>query len=245
MRLADKITPISNCVKRILIKNDIHVEKIHVIPVFFNQRLYQNLNKDIFKQLIPSFPQKKTILFVGRLKVEKGIELFIKAAQFLINKGVDANFVVVGSGPLLYPMQDLVQTLKLSKNIFFTGNLSYKLMPSVYASADMVVAPIIREEALGRVLIESMAANSPVVATRTCGILDTVVDRVNGLLVQPNIKEISEAILMLLNEDSLRKELGRRGQQYVTKMFSESNVVPKMIKIYKEIRDKTNNVSDF
>jgi len=233
---SDKIISISNCVKKILAENGVPKEKIEVIPDFFNPESYQNIKKDIFKQLIPSFPnKKKTIIFVGRLKIEKGIELFIKTAQFLINNGVDATFVIVGGGSLLNSMQNLVHTLKLNKQVFFTGNLPYKLLPSVYSAADMMVAPIIREEALGRVLIESMAANSPVIATKVCGVLDIVIDKVNGLLVRPSIKEISEAIMVLLNDNSLRTEMGQRGRHYVTNRFSKGIIVPKIIKCYKEI----------
>lgn len=241
IEFSDKIISISNCVKEILAENGVPKEKIEVIQEdFFNPESYQNVKKDIFKQLIPSFPNKKTILFVGRLKISKGIELFVKTAHSLINNGVDATFVIVGRGPLLNSMQNLVHTLKLNKQIFFISDyLPDKLMPSVYSAADMVVAPIIREEALGRVMIESMAANSPVIATKACGILDIVIDQVNGLLVKPNIKEISEAIMVLLNDNSLRKEMGQRGRRYVTKRFSESTIVPKIIRSYKEISNKS------
>ncbi len=244
MRLTDKIIAVSNCVKRILTKNGIPKEKIHVIHNFFNSKSYQNINKEIFKQLIPCFPQKKSIIFVGRLKIEKGIVLFIKAAQFLVKNGTDANFVVIGSGPLFERLQSVVQTSKLNNNIFFTGNLPYKLMPSVYAAADIIVAPVIREEALSRVLYESMAASSPVIATKVCGNVDVVIDGVNGLLVRPTVNELSKAMLTLLNDVSLRKEMGRRGLHSVTNTFSERIIIPKIVKIYSKLIGNVNNASD-
>ena len=128
-------------------------------------------------------PESPLLLYVGRLGAEKEIERIKPILDAIPN----ARLALVGDGP---HRQNLEQYFAGTPT-YFVGYLRGKELASAYASADVFIFPS-RTETLGLVLLEAMAAGTPVVAARSGGIPDIVTDGVNGYLFDP--REVGGAI---------------------------------------------------
>jgi glycosyltransferase involved in cell wall biosynthesis len=121
-------------------------------------------------------PESPLLLYVGRLGAEKEIERI----KPILDAIPSARLALVGDGP---HRQNLEQYFARTPT-HFVGYLRGKELASAYASADVFIFPS-RTETLGLVLLEAMAAGTPVVAARSGGIPDIVTDGVNGYLFEP------------------------------------------------------------
>ena len=153
---------------------------------------------------------KPVVLFVGRLAEVKGVTYLIEAM-----KQVDAILAIVGEGPLRQELER--QAAPLGDKIRFLGGKTHDELATIYASADVFVAPSVKAkdggvEGFGLVFLEAMASGLPVVASRAGGIPDLVHDGENGLLVPPaEPQALAEAINQVLTENEFRKKLVHDG----------------------------------
>jgi glycosyltransferase involved in cell wall biosynthesis len=169
---------------------------------------------------------------VSKLWEGKGHEILIRAFQEVKKDIKRARLVIVGEGPLDNMLQDLVDRLGLSDSILFTG---FQMdVASIISTFDVAVLPSYFE-GMGRVILEAMAMEKPVVASRVGGIPDLVKDNVNGLLITPgDIKGLSNALKKLLNDKGLANIMGRDGRKGITDKFSADAMVRSISNIYIE-----------
>ena len=111
-------------------------------------------------------------------------------------------------------------------------------MPGVLASLDVSVMPSLNE-ALSNVVLESMAAGAPTVATRVGGTPEAVVDGVTGVLIPPaDSAAIADAIVHLLNDAPLARHLGRAARARVADHFSVRRMVHATEDLYVELLER-------
>jgi len=122
-------------------------------------------------------PEKRLLLYVGRLSAEKGIE---RLKQVMLAFPA-TRLAIVGDGP---ERQNLERHFQGTPTVF-TGYLRGEALASAYASADLFLFPS-ATETLGLVLMEAMASGCPVVAGRAGGIPDAVEDGCTGFLFDPD-----------------------------------------------------------
>ena len=104
-----------------------------------------------------------------------------------------------------------------------------------YREVDILINPSLRE-AFGRSLIEAMACQMPVVATRVGGMVEIVEDAKTGLWVNPgDATALAEAIIGLLSDENLRKSMAKAGRQRVLELFSWDQIVENLLRQYKSI----------
>lgn len=145
---------------------------------------------------------KKIVLFVGRLAEKKGVKYLIEAMR-----DVDALLVIVGDGPLREELKE--QAKKLGNKVVFLGTKTHDELKTIYASADIFVAPSITakdgdQEGLPTTIMEAMASGLAVVASESGGIGQIIENNNNGLLCkEKNIAEIVHNINRLLNDEKL------------------------------------------
>lgn len=125
---------------------------------------------------------KKVVLFVGRLAEKKGVTYLLEAMV-----EIDALLVVVGDGPLREELKAQAEAIK--EKVVFLGAKTHDELRIIYASADIFVCPSVTgkdgaQEGLGLVILEAMASGVPVVASRSGGIVQLIVDGTNGLLFE-------------------------------------------------------------
>ena len=168
------------------------------------------------------------VMVVSRLTRKKGLEQFLEAAEMLLPRFPDARFVIVGyANPA---EQDYENTLKvLTDRLGLTGRVTFTGLrhdvPSLLAAATVSVMPSL-DEALSNVLLESMAAGAPTVATRVGGTPEAIVDEMTGLLVEPGDSlALADAIARLLGDPALARRLGDTARKAIEDRYSVDKMV--------------------
>jgi glycosyltransferase involved in cell wall biosynthesis len=121
-------------------------------------------------------PERRLLLYVGRLSAEKEVARLRDVIQAL----PEARLAIVGDGPVRHELERYFKGIPT----VFTGYLRGTALASAYASADLFVLPS-KTETLGLVLLEAMASGCPVVACRAGGVPDAVQDGCTGFLFEP------------------------------------------------------------
>ena len=107
-----------------------------------------------------------------------------------------------------------------------------------YTAMDILTLPT-RREGFGLTLIEAAALELPTVVTKVTGCVDAVVDNITGLLVEVgNVEQLLGAMLRLVKDPELRRQLGKQGRQRVEALFDSRLLIDKHINLYEELIDK-------
>ena len=169
------------------------------------------------------------ILSVGRLIEEKGFEFLLRALALMREGGCAFRCVIVGgpegSDGYAGSLMELCHRLGLDDTVFFTGALPFDRVLQEYSRADLFTLPSVVARSGGRdvtpnVLVEAMAMQLPVVATKMTAIGEIVDDRVSGILVPPrNPAALAQALLALAGDAALAKTLGANGRRRVEERF--------------------------
>ena len=142
----------------------------------------------------------------------------------------NARLLIVGDGPDREMLANLAISLGVHESVYFAGYTAY---PQPFYAVMDVFALASATEAFGLVLVEAMFASLPVIATRVGGIPGIVEDGYNGVLVPPFSPErFAEEIAMLVSDEKLRFEMGRRGKARAQEMFSAERYVADVDNLY-------------
>ncbi len=166
---------------------------------------------------------KKIILSLGRLVARKGFDKVIEAMPQVVAKVPEAVYLIAGSGPDEARLKELGR--KTPEQIKFLGRVSEEEKWALLELSDVFIMPAREDdedvEGFGIVYLEANLMGKPVIAGKTGGVQEAVVDEQTGLLVNPeNADEISRAIIELLSNPELADKLGRAGQQRAMEEFS-------------------------
>jgi glycosyltransferase involved in cell wall biosynthesis len=173
----------------------------------------------------------KIILFVGRLELKKRVQFLLKAWEKVqtARNGHD-RLLIVGDGRLRPELEKLKDAMKSRATVTFFGE-SENITPIMQA-ADIFVLPSV-SEGLANVLLESMASALPVIATNTRGNTEILKHNETALLFQEeNIRDLSDAILYLIEHDAFASNLGENARRQAKECFNISSVVNEYNKLY-------------
>ena len=152
------------------------------------------------------------VLFVGRHEPRKGLIDLLKAHRILRKTGSASRLLVVGSGPQEREARRYVATRGLQA-VEFLGRVSDAEKAQLFRTADVYASPATGGESFGIVLLEAMAAGTPIVCSDIHGYKGVVRRGREGLLVPPREpKELAIAIDKLLRNPGLREQMGAAGQ---------------------------------
>lgn len=173
----------------------------------------------------------KTVLFVGRLTIQKGPDYFLEAAKKVISYRPKTLFVITGSGDMEKQIIDRAAYLGIGDKVIFTGFKRDKDLGRLYKSADLLVMPSISEP-FGIVPLESIMNGTPVLISKQSGVSEVIR---NALKVDFwDINEMASKIIAVLDYPSLRETLNiesnreARGQVW-------SKVAQRCIMVYKRL----------
>lgn len=207
--------------------------KCRVIPYGIKLDRFRRVSRDdrAVAQVRQRYGQP-LILFVGKLRHYKGVDVVIQAMR-----QIDAQLLVVGDGPKEAEWKRLAAECGVNDKVHFVGEFSDDELVNAYHAADVFTLPSTnRAEAFGIVQLEAMACGLPVVCTE----LGTGTSFVNqhettGFVVQPNQPyALAQAINRLLDNDSLRHEMGRKAKERADVEFSDKTMVTRIIGFYQE-----------
>ncbi len=204
---ADKIIAVSNYTrKKILSCYNIDPKKIEVV--------YNGVSREIDDGILGHkagfLKNKKIIIFVGRLTIQKGIDWFLRAAQQVIKEEPQALFIVVGEGELKSQAIELAAELGISKYVIFTGFLSRKELSKIYRIASLYILPSVSEP-FGIAPLEALKYNTPVILSKTAGVNEVL----NGALKVDfwDTRQMAEKIVAVFRYPTLYKQLIQDGKQ--------------------------------
>lgn len=168
---------------------------------------------------------------VANLVPVKGHEDFLAMAALLTDRGIDAEYEIVGTeGELGWEshLRTVAGEFGLENRVRFLGYRSD--IPAILRDLDVLVCPS-HVEPFGRCLIEALACELPVVATRVGGIPEAVGD--TAILVPPREPDqLANAVARLLRDDDLRVTLGRAGRRRVIERFGTDALVDHCLELY-------------
>jgi len=202
-----------------------------------------NLGVDFDKfSVITSAPkevQSKMILSVGALKSRKGFQVSIPAVTEAIKKYPDLRYYIVGSQSdkkYFNLLQELIDHFEIKENVLFFDDLSDEKLLELYHQTDLFLLTPVNIghnfEGFGLVYLEAGACGKPVIGTLDCGAEDAIIDGITGLLVPQNdISLTAKAILKILSDNELSKELGNNGRKRARNM-DWNEAVNKYIEVY-------------
>ena len=170
------------------------------------------------------------LLYVGRLRMEKGIAVIFKALA-LLTKERDwqasgellFHLHIFGSGDKVYvdELQSLLRENTLTGAVTFHGKIPQQELIAWYDRADAMLVPSLWQEPFGLVIAEGMARRLPVIASNLGGPAEILTHEANGLLVTPgDERELASAIGRLLDDRTLRERLGNAARQTVEERFT-------------------------
>ena len=186
---------------------------------------------------------RPNVLFVGRLDKRKGFEYLLRAHSRVLAAVPNARLIVVGA----YDTEDKAPFVHYARthhlnSVKFVGRVSSADLPRYYRTCDVFCAPSTGNESFGIVLLEAMAAGKPIVATNIAGYRSVLDDSGEGLLVEPeNELVLAEAIVTLLQDVALRREMGARGQDKARR-YDWSIVADLVLDLYRQAMHRKRDV---
>ncbi|GAB6137372.1 glycosyltransferase family 4 protein [Halanaerobaculum tunisiense] len=245
LNMNDKIIVVSETVKKNLINFDSKL-KDKIVKVYNGIELelfdLMGYSKSLRKEY--DIPEETILIgMVGRIAPWKGHKYFIEAASIIKNEKLNKEIKFVIVGDILFDknqvykekLKQLVSSLNLSNDIIFAGFRNN--IPDIMSELDIFVLPS-DEEPFGRVLIEAMAAKTPVIATRAGGPIEIIDDK-SGRLIPPksSLKLSKEMIDLIINKEK-RINMGFRGRKRVEKLFSLESHVNEIQSLYFDLLKK-------
>ncbi|MBI4458504.1 MAG: glycosyltransferase [Acidobacteria bacterium] len=190
-------------------------------------------------------PDAPLVAMLSRLNGLKGGEYFVRAAALLAWRFPQARFLIVGDvgcGDSFYKaaLERQVIRLGLGGRVLFTG---FRLdIPRLLSEVSVSVLPSL-SEGLSNVLLESMAAGVPVVASRVGGNPEVVQDGASGLLVPPSDAEaLAGAIRTLLEDPELARRYGQAGKERIAQHFTLTRMVRETEEHYLQLLERSARV---
>lgn len=180
---------------------------------------------------------ERIVLAVGRLSKEKAhVDLLAAFSRLRAsNPEAKARLIIVGDGPERGRLETAADSFGCKESVVFAGQVS-DVRP-FYAAADVFVLPS-HSEGSPNVLLEAMAAEIPVVATKVGGVPEMVEDNVSALLVQANDPPtLAAAIARVLTEDDLAQRLTANASTLVATRYTPENYVRSLTEIYGEVME--------
>ena len=238
-RLSTRIVAISKAVKR-RFEAVTDPEKVVVIYNGVDTRRFNPSSVDgrAIRRAF-SIPEESLVIgTVSQLIPWKGVEYLIRAFHSILKEDPSARLLIAGdevpsSRGYRERLVSLADSCGIGERVIFTG--FREDIPRVMAAMDVFVLPSLRE-ALGRVLIEAMAMERPVVATKTGGVPEVVIDGETGILVPPEDHEaLRDAIITIARDRDLARRLGKKGRERVERLFTMEGHTRKIQDLYLEI----------
>jgi glycosyltransferase involved in cell wall biosynthesis len=169
---------------------------------------------------------------VGRLSIEKGVDIFLQASARVLLEFPSTRFVVAGEGPDRDKLESMIDELKIRGSVLMLGRRDD--MPSVYASLD-IMASASREEGLPIAILEGMASRLPIIATAVGEVPAIVLDGRTGILVPAKKPDsLATAIVTLLRNPDEQRRLGAAARKLIEDDFSARRMTDDYLRVYEE-----------
>ncbi|MDX9715166.1 MAG: glycosyltransferase family 4 protein [Dissulfurispiraceae bacterium] len=174
------------------------------------------------------------VISAGRLSHEKNYECMIKAAKIVLSKLPEIVFAIFGDGYKRRELQSLIDSEGIGSSFILHGFIK-DIAALFYQSSIFVLTSF--SEGFSNVLLEAGASQVPCVVSAVGGNSEIIQDRKTGLLVEDpgNFNEFAEKIMLLLQDQKLRKEMGKNAMDFVVNEFSQKKQTQNYLRLYNEL----------
>lgn len=220
--------------------------KIEVIPPGVDLARFRPIDRLEAKAAIGVPPEKRMVLFVGRIEPLKGIDTLLRAMKLVADEcgGCEGLTVAIIGGDASVPLEQMTAEmarlhrlraeLGIEGLVTFLGKRDQDTLPYYYSAAELVVMPS-HYESFGMVALEAMACGTPVIASRVGGLRFSVVHGYTGLHVPVGDHEaLAAAILRLLKNDTLRWQLSANSVR-VAQGFGWAAIADQILALYGQV----------
>jgi glycosyltransferase involved in cell wall biosynthesis len=173
--------------------------------------------------------------YVGRLVEEKGVHVLLHAVA-----GLEGDWVlrIVGDGPYRTTLDTLCANLSIGHRVFFEPRVRSSEIPPRLNSLDVLVLPSLTrrnwKEQFGRVLVEAMACEVPVIGS-SCGEIPNVIADAGVVFPEGNERALREALSHLMSNPGLRHQLGQRGRARVLERYTQKQIAAGTYAAYSQL----------
>jgi glycosyltransferase involved in cell wall biosynthesis len=177
-------------------------------------------------------PDKKTIVYTGRLSIEKGVDFLVQSFSQVESKR-DYQLIIIGDGPEKEHIVQLLDAVHLGKSVLLLNSVDD--VAAYLNAADLFILPS-RFEGLSNSLLEAMACALPVISTRVGGSKDIIEHGSNGLLVDvDNADQVQSAIAHVFDDSRLAARLGNNARQTIEEQHDLSTIADTYVMLYKSM----------
>ncbi len=228
----DGVTAVSEHLKRSTLEDFNITKEIRVIYNPINTHLFHPLpNRKVEDH------ECKTICHISNFRAVKRIPDTVHAFD-LISRCIPAKLVLVGDGPEMPVVKELVESLGLSSRVEFAGRVLY--VERILQKTDLLLSTSLTES-FGMSIAEAMSCEVPVVAYSVGGIPEVAVDGETGYLVEMgDVSGAAEAALQILSYPERHRAMGQAGRKRVMENFSDDRIVKQYLDYYNSL---TNGVA--
>jgi len=200
--------------------------KIEIVPNGVDLSFFNSKNKN-----------EKKIVFSGVMYHHRGLDVLLDSVPKVLEKFPLTEFCLLGDGPEMDKLKNIVKEKNIEKNVKFEGWLDRNQIPEKISDALIGIGPLKRttvtENALPIKVLEYMASSIPIIAKKGTLPNDVLNDNENGFFVDDS-KDLANKIIELLNDPQKAKLMGERSLEKVQN-FSWSNIVNSIIQIKNSI----------
>lgn len=203
---------------------------IDVLPVGIFVKDFTSFPAEAVKLKFKIPNERKIVLFVGSADDEGNLALLIKSFRRVWKAIDDVHLLIVGGGKRLEDFRHFVSIEPYNQFVTFTGYLPKNQVNRIFGAADILAYPsYLDPEPL--VVLESMAAGTPVVAASGFGAQDFVKNEITGLISKPEIEDFSDKIIELLRRNQMRLEFSQNSRAHARE-FRSSNLTQDLVELY-------------
>lgn len=211
---------------------------IEIIPPGVDIYRYRMLRAS--EQVTQTSLPEKYILNLSRIDSNKGHDLLLKAFARIVHELDDVHLVIGGGSPnpkqreleIFGMMRRIIAENRMEDKVHIVGYIADEMMLPFYQNAMLFVLPSIFEP-FGMTTQEAMACGCPVIASKFGGIRNAITHERNGLLIDPqNEQEFADAMKMLVNDEVLRKRIGKAGSVLIRNEYSWEAIADKFLDFY-------------
>lgn len=183
-------------------------------------------------------PEVPVVFTARRLVKKNGLEVLLRAMRNVLRVR-KARLVIAGEGPEEARLRRLAEDLQISRHAVFLGGVPHDEIPKHMASAAIVVVPSYIE-ASSLFVLEAMAMEKPVIASRVGGIPEIVASGQDGVLVDPgDHKLLAREILNMLSDESLCSSLGKRARVRVLRNHTWDMVAERYLPVFRSALERS------
>ncbi len=171
------------------------------------------------------------LLYLGRLSEEKDLEFLLEAFAYIAARRPMAHLLLIGKGPIENQLRKQAERLNITPRVRFTGAIPFSDVAHYVAAADLFVFSS-RVETQGLVLVEAMAAGTPIVAVE-CPSSRDILSAGGGMIVSGNEAEFALAVVQLLEDPQRMQTLSCEARQ-IARHYDIGSTTQKLIEVYQE-----------